>query len=293
MWARIPNRVKGAICMVGVTLMFQAMDASAKILGQRYDPFFVVWVRYLVQVVVVTLAVAHLLPGLLVTRQLPLQLLRSSFLFGATVLFFWSLALMPLADVAAVAQVAPLIITAMAAIFLAERVGLNRWLGVFVGFVGALIILRPGFGDTGWEVLLPLGAALCFSALNITTRFLEGVDSVWTTFLYTGLVGTVAATAAVPWFWETPAWSDVPIFLAMGLFGTLGQFLLIMALTYATASLLAPLLYLNLVWATALGFVLFADLPDHWTILGAAMIVAAGLYVQRSGRSKTDRTGNE
>jgi drug/metabolite transporter (DMT)-like permease len=283
-WTAIPPLRRGAICMVIVTLSFTIMDAAAKWLGSRYDPLLVVWYRYAVQVVLVALLLAPSLPVLIRAKRPGIQVLRSGFLFAATIFFFFSLSLMPLADVAAIAQTAPLFITALAAMVLGEQVGIRRWAGVLVGFAGAMIILRPGFSDAGWVVLLPLIGTACFALLNISTRFLEGHDSVWTTFLFTGLVGGVAASAIVPWVWAIPAWEHVPIFIGMGVVGTLGQFLLIIALSTAPASALAPLLYLTLIWSTVAGYLIFDTLPDVWTAVGASLIVGAGLYVQHRAR---------
>lgn len=277
--------------MVLVTVCFASMDATAKELTQRYDPFFVVWARYTTHAVGALIILAPFLGRLFRTEQFGMQALRSGLLFTATIFFFSGFAVMPLADVIAVAQVAPLMITAMAALILAERVGPYRWAGVIVGFLGALIIVRPGGDGFGWAALLPIGGSLAFAAYSIATRFLGGRDSPWTTFLYTATVGSLVASLAVPFVWVTPDWSDVPLFLMLGAFGAAGQALIVAAFQYASASVLAPFLYVNLIWAALFGLFLFGETPDIWTVAGASLIIAAGLFVRHreSVRAREDR----
>lgn len=271
---------KGIVCIVGTTLCFSLMDTMAKIMGQRYDPFFVVWTRYVSQAVLTLIIFAPTLHIYGRTQKPTLQVIRSILLFGATCCFFSGFAVMTMVDVIAVAQVAPLMITALAAFILAEKVGPFRWLGVLFGLLGALVILRPGFSGLGLSVLLPLGGAFFFACYSVATRFLGDADHVWTTFIYTGLAGALGASIAVPFFWSTPAVSDIPALALMGVIGGAGQLLLIFGFGYAAASLLAPFLYSSMVWAAVLGFFVFHEVPDLWTIIGALMIVSAGLYVR-------------
>ena len=279
-WQKLPATQKGILCIIGTTLCFASMDTMAKVMGQRYDPFFVVWTRYFSQALFTLMIFAPTLHIYGKANKLSLQIIRSILLFGATCCFFSGFAVMAMVDVIAVAQVVPLIITGLAAFVLAEKVGPYRWLGVVFGLVGALIILRPGFSGLGWSVLLPLGGAFFFATYSVATRFLGNADHVWTTFIYTGVAGAIGATVVVPFFWTIPAISDLPILLIMGALGGLGQLLLIFAFSYAAASLLAPFLYISMVWAALIGFFLFNEVPDFWTITGALMIVLAGLYVR-------------
>ncbi len=282
---------KGVACILAVTVFFGCMDALAKALATKYDPFFVVWARYASQAVAALLIFAPRLREIVRTERLGLQIFRSGLLFAATIMFFAGFAIMPLAEVIAVAQVAPLAITAMAALVLSEKVGPYRWAAVVIGFLGALVILRPGGEGFGWAALLPLGGALSFAAYGVATRFLGSEDSVWTTFFYTGTVGAVAASLAAPFVWTVPAAADLPLLVLVGLFGAGGQAMLILAMSFAPASLLAPFLYVNLVWATLFGFIFFDETPDLYTVLGAAIIVGAGLFVRwrerRAGRRST------
>ena len=283
-WREYPDLPKGVAFMVATTLLFASMDSIAKELTARYEPFFVVWARYMVQAVGVFILFAPSLARRLRTAHLGLQVVRSALLFGATIFFFIAFATLPLAQAQALAQTAPLLVVALAALVLREMVGPYRWAGVGAGFLGALVIVNPfnglgSDGGPGWAIFTPLAGALLFAGYSIATRFLRGADSPWTTFLYTGLVGAAAASLVVPYFWETPALADLPLFLALGGLGALGQLSLIFAFAHAPASVLAPLLYLTLLWATGFGFVFFGEVPGFETLLGGAMIVVAGLYV--------------
>lgn len=280
LWEKFPATQKGILCIVATTLCFSSMDTMAKLLSARYDPFYIVWARYSSQAVLTFLVFLPQLGVLLRANRPGLQILRSAFLFAATCLFFSGLAIMPMIDVIAVAQVVPLLITGLAALVLSERVGPYRWLGVVAGLIGAMVILRPGFGGVGIASLLPLTAAFVFACYSIATRFLGNEDSVWTTFIFTGMFGAIGASIAVPFFWEVPDIADVPAMVLMGIFGAAGQLALIFAFSYAAASLLAPFLYISMVWAALLGFFVFAEVPDIWTITGAFMIICAGLYVR-------------
>lgn len=271
---------KGVALVLAATFFFNAMDICAKAMTAHYEPFFVVWFRYASQALLALAVFAPALPRLLRTRRLGMQILRSSLLFAATILFFYGFSVMPLADVIAVAQVTPLAITGFAALLLREEVGPIRWAGVAAGFIGALVILRPGFSDVGWAALFPFAGALCFAAYGVATRFLGEDENPWTTFLYTGSVGAVAASLAAPLVWQTPQAEHLPVLLTAGVFGGLGQGALIFAFSYAPASALAPFFYVGLIWATASGYLFFDHLPDLATVIGAAMIVGAGLLVQ-------------
>ncbi|MEO1293081.1 MAG: DMT family transporter [Pseudomonadota bacterium] len=289
-WAGLPAAVQGPLLMTVATLFLGMMDTTVKWLSTSYEPLFIVWARYMSQAVAVALVFAPSLRSVMRTQRLGLQVMRSGFLFVATMLFFTGLSLMPLADVHAIAQTAPLMITGMAALILGEKVGPWRWLGVGLGFLGALIVIRPGSGLFGWAALLPIGASVAFAALNIATRFLGRDESVWTTFFYTGLVGAAGASLIVPFAWQTPEMADVPLLILAGLFGAVGQLFLILALSAAPAAIVAPFNYTALLWAIAFGAFVFGTVPDHWTLLGAAVIVGAGLFVQWRERLAARRT---
>jgi len=285
-FAAIPAEARGAALLVLATALFASMDAIGKGLMQRHDPFQVVWARYAAQAVIVAIIVSPRLGRVIRTARPGLQVIRSALLFMATLCGFFAFSVMPLADATAIFQTAPLAITALAALILREPVWPRRWAGVMVGFLGALIIVRPGADVFQPAALLPMLGALFFAGYSIATRFLGRDESYWTTFLYTAALGALIASAFVPLVWVTPTWGDAALMLAMGAIGSAGQFLLIVAFNTAPASAIAPFTYAGLIFATLWGYLFFGDAPDGWTATGAAVIVGSGVYVWRRERMR-------
>ena len=275
----LPPESQGALGVMAAMLLFVCMDSIAKRLGQDLPALQVVWARYLSQTM---LMVAIFLPRLhrvVRTGHLSIQLVRSLLLFGATSLFFWSLKFLELAEAVAMMEVAPLLITLLAAVVLGERVGPRRWIAVGFGLIGALILLRPGFGVFQPAALLTLGAAVCLASYNIATRMLGAVDPIWTTVLYTTGAGALISSLAMPFVWVTPSVPQALWMCVIGVPGFLGHVALVWALGRAEASALAPFNYTGLVWGILFGLVFFAEVPGAVTLLGAAVIVGAGIYV--------------
>lgn len=273
------NTKAGIFWMMMTMLMFVCMDTCAKLMVQLYPTMQVVWARYFFQVLILLIVLAPRLKTLVKTDSLPFQLLRSMFLLGATLCFFTGLNTVQLAEASAIMYTAPLLVTALAPFVLKEKVGLRRWMSVLVGFVGALIIIRPGQSAIGIGALWMVGAATSYALYQLSTRALSHQDSPLTTLFYSALLGCVIMTVVVPFHFEMPdLWGWFVMFLA-GLFGTVGHYCMIQAFTNAEASVVAPYTYSNLIWATLLGFVVFGNLPDIWTYVGASIIIAAGLYI--------------
>ena len=270
---------RGILLFSAAILLFSLMDVIAKTMTSRYEPLMVVWARYASQTFWTLILFSPRLRRLLVTRHFFLQLLRSAFLFMATICFFTSLRYLQLAEAVAIFEVAPLAITALSVLILKETVGIRRWVAVVLGLVGALVIIRPGTEAFQPAAVFPLGAAVCFAAYTISTRFLGKDEPAATSFLYTTLIGTVAGTLFLPWVWATPEASDIPVLATFGMIGGLGHYLLILAFTSTQASVLAPFNYLGLVLSATWGLAFFSEWPDQWTWLGAAIIVGSGLYV--------------
>ncbi|QXT38127.1 DMT family transporter [Gymnodinialimonas ceratoperidinii] len=277
--SKLSDTSQGIILMLAAIFLFSAMDATAKVLMARFDVLEVVWARYAGQMFVVALILLPRLPSLIRTHHLGLQLLRSAFLFGATWCFFTSLSFMEIASATAVMNIHPVLLTLGAALLLRERLGPRRIVGIALALTGALIIIRPGGDVMSWSSLLPLGAGICYASYALTTRFLGRDEPILTSFLYTALIGTMAATALVIPVWEPPAASDWGIFLFLGIVGAAGQFLLIQSLSIAEAGAVAPFGYAGVVYSTFWGLVIFAEVPDAATIVGALVIVGAGVYV--------------
>ena len=262
-------------------LIATAMDATSKYLSQFYPVFQIVWARYFFQAALVFVVFGPRLPQLAKTRRLGMQLLRSAILLVASALFIFGLRRLPLADGSAIIFLAPLIVTALSVPLLKERVGPRRWAAVIVGLIGALIIVRPGMGVMQTAALFPVGTAVLYAFYMIATRLLSHTDSAVTTLIYTACVGAVVMSAVVPFVWQTPDMKGWFLMVMLGFLGGGCHFALIKAFEAAPASVVTPFEYSRLIWATALGFVVFGDLPDGWTIVGAVLIVAAGLYVFR------------
>jgi drug/metabolite transporter (DMT)-like permease len=277
--ARLTPTAQGIVLMLGAILLFSTMDATAKALMDRYAPLQVVWARYAGMMAVVAVILAPRLGPLLRTRHLGLQLLRSAFLFAATYSFFTAISYMDIAAATAVMQVHPVILTLGAALVLREPLGPRRIFGIAAALVGALIVIRPGSEVFSLAALLPLLGGVFYASYALTTRFLGRDEPILTSFLYTAIIGTIAASVLAIPVWQTPSLPDAGIFLLLGIIGAAGQFLLIRSLTLAEAGAVAPFGYAGVVFATLWGLVLFDEVPDGWTILGALVIVGAGVYV--------------
>jgi drug/metabolite transporter (DMT)-like permease len=197
----------------------------------------------------------------------------------ASALFFISsLPFLPMADATAINFISPILITALAVLFLREQVGWRRWTAALVGLLGVLIVIRPGTGAFQMAALLPLLAAASWAGTAIVTRLMSGTDHPTTTLTYSALVGLGVLTVMMPFVWVTPTWTEAGLALVMGLLSTAGHGLVVLGYRHASASVVAPFSYVQLIWAGALGFLVFGSSPDQFTFLGAGIIVSSGLY---------------
>lgn len=272
--------------IIGVALMLMAMmvvplmDGIAKHLSATFSVVQVTWSRYFFHLIILLPVVLwrHGAAALLLRRPV-LQIVRGGFLLGSTILFFGAIAVMPIADAIALVFVAPLIVTALSPLVLGEQVGVRRWLAVIVGFLGVLVIVRPGMSAFHWGMLLALGAGSIYAFYSLATRRLSGSAPPLVTLTYTALLGAVVMSAAVPFFWITPNATELAWMVLMGAVAATGHFLIIKSFEYAEASLLAPLGYSEIISATAVGYLVFGDFPDEWTWAGVAVVIASGIYV--------------
>ncbi|GHD59899.1 hypothetical protein GCM10017083_45150 [Thalassobaculum fulvum] len=275
------RRGTGILLMVAAFLLFTFLDTSAKLLAQEMNSLQIVWARFVGHAVLVA---AVLLPRkgtrVLASSNLKLQIVRSIFLFMSTILNFFALRWLQLATTSSIMFTVPLLVAALSVPLLGERVGWRRWTAIAVGFVGVLIIVRPGGATLHWAIGLSLCNAVAVALYQITTRKLAARDHSDTTSLYSPLFGTVVLVPLLPFIWEPPsgplAWA---LLCMLGVFGGVGHWLLIIAHRFAPASLLAPFSYTGILWMTTAGFLVFGHLPDEWTVVGAAVVVASGLYV--------------
>lgn len=270
---------KGILLMLAALLLFTAMDALAKGLVQAYPTTQVIWARFAGQVLLVLIIVNRTLPTIARTRHPWLHLLRSATQMGATGFFFASLAHIGLAEATALADINPVLITLGAAIFLGEKLGPRRIAGVIAAMIGAMIIIRPGADVFTPAALLPLGCAVCYAASALLTRKVGMSETPWTAMLYGALFGLIATSAFLPGVWQPIAPGDLWLFILVGILGTAAQICLIRAFSMTEASILAPFGYAGILLATVWGIVLYDEWPDALTLLGAAIIVASGLYI--------------
>ena len=217
--------------------------------------------------------------ALLQTDRLVLQFVRPGFLVASISGLFISLTYLPIAEATAIGFTGPLFITILSVPFLGERVGWHRWLAVVIGLAGVLVIVRPGGAVWHWSAVAALLGAVCFAVFQLITRHLASQERHQTTLLYTSIGGTVWASLIVPFFWTTPTPTHWLMFLIIGAMGAGAHFCMIQAFSRAQASLLAPFNYSKLIWVMILGYLVFDELPGLDTLIGSAVIAAAGLYV--------------
>ena len=257
---------------------FATLDTATKLSTAGVPILMAVFVRYAFQAVATTLV---LLPrhgsALLRTRHPRYQLLRGTLLLASSVLAFFSLRHMPLAEFTSIVLIAPLVITLLAATALKERVSPLRWALVAGGFTGTLVILRPGGDAFGWAMLLPIGLVITNAWFQVLTSKLARTENPLTMHFYTGWVGTLLAALALPFVWTAlPSWHWWALLGLMGFMGTVGHFILILAYQRAPASTLTPYLYAQIAFAMLGGWVMFSHVPDHVSLAGMAMIAVCG-----------------
>ncbi len=280
--ARHSERTRGVLLLLAGTALVAIMDALVKLLSASFGTVQIVWGRYTTQAILLFLAIApHRSMLRLRTRRLPLHLFRACLLLAATIIFFAALKMMSLADPNAVFFSSPLLITVFSGWLLGEVVGARRWAAVAAGFGGVLLVIQPASGVLGWTAVLPLLAAVCSALYHVTTPLLARTEDPANTLYFTALVAGVALSVIVPFFWMPLTASGLLGLLVIGILGTAGHFFLIRAFEIAPAATLSPFMYLYLLWATGLGWLIFSDIPGVSTILGAIIIFGSGLCVYR------------
>jgi len=285
-------RLTGILLMCGAVLCFSCLDSIAKYLGRHMDVLEVVWARYTCAFIL-AFAVYNPLtrPGLMRTRRPMLQIVRSAVLLGSTAFNFIALKYLQLDQVLAIIFSTPFMVAALAGPTLGEWIGPRRWVAIGVGFIGVLVVVRPGVGDMHPAAVLSVLSAMCYAVYGILTRLLARSDSNETTLFYSNLLGAAAMLPVLPFVWTPPeSWFIVVLMVACGAFGSLGHYLLIIAHRLAPASVLSPFMYTQLVWAITLGYLVFHDLPNAWTIAGAGIVVASGLYLLHRERVRGPRS---
>ena len=256
------------------------MDTIAKYLSTDVSFFQITWARYFFTVFfTLPLMFFFFRKNLKWTTEPKLQLIRGLLLFFANILFFYSISIISMAKALTLAFVAPLITTALSPFLLNEKVGIRRWLAVIIGFVGSMIVIRPGYIDFNLATLAALGTGFFYGIYLIVTRKLHNSDSPLLTLLLTGVVGATFASFFVPFVWVSLSINQWFLLALMGIFACLGHFFLILSLRYADASKLAPFGYFEIITNVILGYYYFSDFPDFFTWLGLFIIVSSGIYI--------------
>ena len=283
--SRADRPFKGIALIMASTVFLGASDVTAKYLSASLPSIEIAWIRFLVFALIMSPA---MLPGFplfaLQTERRGLHLLRGAALLGSSLFFISGLRYLPIAEASATGFVAPLFVTALSIVFLGEKVGLRRWIATALGLLGVIIILRPGTSVFHPAAFFPLVSALAWACTLIMTRMMSGTERAITTMAYSSIAGVCILSALVPFVWVAPSWHDILFGIFIGVASTAGQWIVVLAFRYADASVLAPFSYTQLLWVSILGFLVFGEVPDIWTITGAAFIVASGLYTAHRER---------
>jgi drug/metabolite transporter (DMT)-like permease len=275
------NRLRGIGLYCLALVSFTVLDAAAKWLGQSLNPLQVVFARYVVSVVLVMALInPWTVPGVLATRAPVLQGVRSVLLFLSTALNFVALQYLQLAETITIVFMTPLVIALIAGPMLGEWVGPRRLIAIGVGFLGVLVVMRPGVGGLHPAALLVVCGVFAYAFYNLLTRKLASVDSSQTTMVWSGFAGVALMLPVIPFVWSWPATALEWALLGLtGLSGAVGHWLVINAHRIAPASTLAPFIYTQLIWMLLAGWLVFGQLPDRWTMAGGLIVVASGLYL--------------
>ena len=284
------DRPIAAITMVlCAMLIFVSTDAIAKYLTQTLTTQQIVCVRYTSITVLLLPILLRQTSGALRTTKPTLHLIRGLLLMLSSLLFVFSLEDLPLELSTVIGFAAPLYVTALSIPLLGEQVGGRRWMAVVVGFVGVLIILRPGGSDFRWAMLLTLISSFCWALGLIITRMMRGSERPLAILFYSSLVGAVSSLPLALPLWHSPTGFEWLLLIALGVFNAAGQYLIIRAFLMASASLLAPFSYASLLWAVLIGAVVFGTRPDTETVTGTLVLVSAGLYVWHRERVRAGK----
>jgi drug/metabolite transporter (DMT)-like permease len=271
--------------MLLATIFLSAGDAASKYLASSVPALHIVWLRYVTSaLLLIGIVAAQRGKVPLRTRRPGLQLLRGVAAIGSSIFFVSSLKYLQIADATATGFVSPLFVTALSIPLLGETVGWRRWLATLIGLAGVLVVVRPGGSDFQAASILPVLSALGWALSLIITRMMSATEHPLATVTFSTVFGAVIATLLLPLHWVQPTWEIAIVGFIIGAVSTAGHWLVIVAFRHAGASLLAPFSYIQLVWASAFGLLLFQTLPDLWTWVGAAIIAASGLYTAHRER---------
>ena len=267
--------------MVAGVSLFPFMNATMKYLALHYPVAQIVWARFTGHLIIMLVVfLPHYGRRLIATRRPAIQLARSVLMLVSNLVFVAAIGRVPLATASAIGFTSPLLVTALSMPILRERVGVRRWSAVIVGFLGALLVIRPDTGFADPAVLLLLVSSCAYALYQIATRWISAYDTAATGIVFAALMGSLATSLWMPFVFTPPrTWFDVALFVGIGLLGGLGHYLIIRAFQLGQAAVLAPLGYVELGGTATLGYVIFGNFPDLPTWIGAAIIIGSGLYI--------------
>ena len=274
--------MKAIFLNMSAWMVLPFMDTIAKYLSSELSFFQITWARYFFTVFwTLPFMFFFFRKNLKWSENPKLQILRGLALFSANICFFYSISVISMAKALTLAFVAPLVTTAISPFFLNEKVGLRRWAAVLVGFIGCLVVIRPGFLEFNLATIAAVVTGCFYGIYVVITRKLHSTDNPLLTLLLTGIVGAIIASFLVPVVWINPTFTQWSWLALMGIFACLGHILLILSLRYADASKLAPFGYFEIITNIILGYYFFGDFPDKWTFLGLSIIISSGIYIFR------------
>ncbi|MBP2290678.1 DMT family transporter [Azospirillum rugosum] len=282
--ARRDDPLRGILLVVVAVFFFSCSDATAKYLSQTLPSIEIGWMRY---VAFSTLLLPLMLrggPQVVRTARPGLQILRGLGMLGSALFFIMGMRYLPLAEAAATSYVSPVFVTILSILILNEKIGVRRWAAVLVGLVGVLIVIRPGGAAFQPAAVFPILSAMSWATGVVMTRKMTGQERPATTLIWTALTGLAVLTALLPFDFAVPTWREVALGGLIGVVSTIAQWLLVQAYRYGDASVLASYSYIQIVWSSMMGYLVFGAMPDHWTFVGAGVIIASGVYTAHRER---------
>jgi drug/metabolite transporter (DMT)-like permease len=282
------QRLTGIALMCGAVASFAFLDATAKYLSPQMPTSQIVAARYISAFLLALILINPIThPRQIVTRRPVMQIIRSMLMLGTTVFNFIALRYLQLDQTISIVFSTPFLVALLAGRLLGESLDWRRWSAIVVGFAGVLLVTRPGAGGIHPAALLSVAGAICYAIYAIMTRALSRIDSNETTLFYSNLIGAVVMVPVLPFVWTPPQdVFSIVLMVVMGAFGGFGHFLLIIAHRLAPASVLSPFIYSQMIWMIGLGYLVFGDVPNHWTMAGAAVVIASGLYLIQHERRR-------
>ncbi|MGF1649821.1 MAG: DMT family transporter [Hyphomicrobiaceae bacterium] len=277
------NVLIGSGAMILSVLCFTSLDAINKVLVQSYSAFFLSWGRSAVQLVLLLALIPLIGASTMMRTSRPLlQAARGACIAGVSLCVTLAVRHYPLTETYVIGFLTPFLATVIAAVVLAERATALQWTLITLGFTGVLVALQPTSPDLAWTILFPIGFAVINAVYFVLTRLGGRTDGPWAQLFYVGLFATLALSVLLPWTWQTPTPAAGALILCAGALGTLGHMFLIKAFASAPTAVVAPMVYFQIIWSSAIGYAVFGDVPAATTWIGAAVVVVAGVALIRT-----------